>query len=279
MEERFYAVTIETEGEIPDEVDDATDTLIEAFTELGALGSSVSTGGIAGGVGGTFSVEASDPVMAASRGAAIFMDACTKASIPVTEIVLLEVMHERYQQVVLEAPPPELVGVSEIAELLGVSRQRVGELRRQPGFPAPIAELRAGPVWSRPSLDRFLRSWPRKPGRPRDLRGAISNLHVEMLRSARNFQAHTRDSRSPDADAIMRPLRERYPEKWHDQAELQQQLDDLVREGLLELVPSKAVPRMNTYRLTPEAWRLLDEIDAELERLSPRGTTGQPQRA
>jgi hypothetical protein len=57
--------------------------------------------------------------------------------------------------------------VTEIATLLGVSRQRVSELRNRPDFPSPIAELAAGPVWTRTSLNQFIESWPRRPGRPR----------------------------------------------------------------------------------------------------------------
>ena len=36
--------------------------------------------------------------------------------------------------------PLELMGVAEIAELFGVSTQRVDQLARQPGFPRPVAE-------------------------------------------------------------------------------------------------------------------------------------------
>ena len=41
----------------------------------------------------------------------------------------------------------ELVGPKEVADLLGVSRQRVTQLARQPGFPKPVAVLKAGKIW------------------------------------------------------------------------------------------------------------------------------------
>jgi len=66
----------------------------------------------------------------------------------------------------LARPPDRYVGVSEIAQMLGVSRQRASELRTRPGFPAPIADLASGPVWTRGSLDRFISTWERRPGRP-----------------------------------------------------------------------------------------------------------------
>jgi chromosome partitioning protein len=44
----------------------------------------------------------------------------------------------------------QLLGLSEVAELLGSSRQTVGNWRqRRPGFPRPVAELKSGPIWRR----------------------------------------------------------------------------------------------------------------------------------
>ena len=58
---------------------------------------------------------------------------------------------------------PELVGVAEIAEMLGVSRQRVHQLVRAKtiGFPRPVAELSAGAIWAREDVEK----WARKTGR------------------------------------------------------------------------------------------------------------------
>jgi hypothetical protein len=64
--------------------------------------------------------------------------------------------------------PRDLVGAAEAAVMLGVSRQRVGQLVERPDFPAPIARLSAGPVWTRTSIEAFGQSWTRKiTGRPR----------------------------------------------------------------------------------------------------------------
>jgi hypothetical protein len=61
---------------------------------------------------------------------------------------------------------PELVGISEIADLLGVTRQRASALQTSSGFPAPVAVLRSGPVWRRGDLATFTDAWTRRPGRP-----------------------------------------------------------------------------------------------------------------
>jgi predicted DNA-binding transcriptional regulator AlpA len=64
--------------------------------------------------------------------------------------------------------PQDLVGATEAAHLLGVSRQRVAQLAERPDFPAPIARISAGPVWTRASVHAFMKRWARKiTGRPR----------------------------------------------------------------------------------------------------------------
>ncbi|MFV2017942.1 hypothetical protein [Micromonospora sp. LOL_023] len=43
----------------------------------------------------------------------------------------------------------ELVGAWELAEMLGVTRQRAWVISRHRDFPAPVAKLRMGDVWNR----------------------------------------------------------------------------------------------------------------------------------
>lgn len=61
-----------------------------------------------------------------------------------------------------------LVGTSEIAKLLGVTRQRVDEITRTAAdFPAPEVELASGRVWTRAAVEYWIASHPdRRPGRP-----------------------------------------------------------------------------------------------------------------
>ena len=52
-----------------------------------------------------------------------------------------------------------LVGVAEIAELVGVSKQVIANWRsRKADFPPPVAELKSGPVWSRDAILEWARS-------------------------------------------------------------------------------------------------------------------------
>jgi predicted DNA-binding transcriptional regulator AlpA len=56
---------------------------------------------------------------------------------------------------------PEVAAVAEIAELLGVSRQRVYRLIERSDFPQPIAELSVGRVWRTTDIQK----WARRTGR------------------------------------------------------------------------------------------------------------------
>lgn len=53
---------------------------------------------------------------------------------------------------------PDLIGIGEIARLMGVSRQYVDRLSRQdPNFPEPALELASGRAWKRQAIDGWLR--------------------------------------------------------------------------------------------------------------------------
>lgn len=57
----------------------------------------------------------------------------------------------------------ELVSTVEIADLLGVTRQRVDQLSRSEGFPEPKAELAIGRVWDRAAVVVWAQATGRLP--------------------------------------------------------------------------------------------------------------------
>lgn len=60
-----------------------------------------------------------------------------------------------------------LGGVSEVARHLGISRQRVNDIRQRNDFPQPVADLSSGPVWDMDEIERWTSSGARRgPGRP-----------------------------------------------------------------------------------------------------------------
>ncbi|WP_436536079.1 helix-turn-helix transcriptional regulator [Actinoplanes sp. HUAS TT8] len=52
---------------------------------------------------------------------------------------------------------PMLMGSREIAERLGLCRQRIQQLADRPDFPAPYQELRMGRVWWRSDVETWIR--------------------------------------------------------------------------------------------------------------------------
>ena len=61
----------------------------------------------------------------------------------------------------------ELLGLAEVAELLGVTKRTATRYAQRSDFPEPIARLRAGPIWLRKDVVAWARSGPPpRPGRP-----------------------------------------------------------------------------------------------------------------
>lgn len=59
-------------------------------------------------------------------------------------------------------PSSDLMGAAEIGRLLGVSRQRVQQLVRTDGFPAPVAVLDMGKVWDGNEVRSWAEGYARK---------------------------------------------------------------------------------------------------------------------
>lgn len=57
----------------------------------------------------------------------------------------------------------ELLSTVEIAELLGVTRQRIDKLSRSDEFPAPVAALAIGRVWTRADVVEWAKQTGRLP--------------------------------------------------------------------------------------------------------------------
>ncbi len=65
--------------------------------------------------------------------------------------------------------PPELMGTTEIAALLGISRQRVLKLAEDApgnGFPEPLATLTMGKVWDGARVRKFAAGYAPRARRP-----------------------------------------------------------------------------------------------------------------
>ena len=120
-----------------------------------------------GNVSIDMTVEASTARQAIDRA----LKAITKAArdAGASDVVLgVELMTEAEQERRLTTPQiPELCGLSEVGDILGVTRQRAGQLASDnDDFPPAVARLKAGPVYVKWQVEAFKSRWARRAGRP-----------------------------------------------------------------------------------------------------------------
>jgi len=151
-----WSVRIELAGEFTEE---------NAERITAALANSApATGFSRGELDVQFCVEAGSAHDAVKKGVNLLMAALKRPS----RIVGVEVLSmEDLDRTIAESNAPDLVGVSELARLLKVSKQRISKISSAAEFPKPIAKLAAGPIWRKIAIARFTEGWERRPGRPR----------------------------------------------------------------------------------------------------------------
>lgn len=169
----------------------AHDDLVSVAVEqlwplLEALGShSPAVGGGGDRYDGQFTVEAPDVASAMTKALRLWRKAAEAAGLPAWPIIHAEIQTAAEQERLLAEPQPELVGVSEIAAILGTTRNRAWQVTKKVDFPAPLAELAGGPVWALPVVARFLEQWPRRrgpaPGTSRARRDSAPDIVVTSV--------------------------------------------------------------------------------------------------
>lgn len=55
--------------------------------------------------------------------------------------------------------PDDILGTSEVAAVLGVSKQRIHALRKDKRFPTPFKSIASSPLWDKREVDAFLKQW------------------------------------------------------------------------------------------------------------------------
>jgi len=163
--------------------DNRVGDLLDALAEWGAVAS----------VGLTewavrLTVEADSIGKAVSQAQAIVLDEVHRCRWPAWEVERIEAIEADRLGAQLEVSNfPDIVGPGEAAEILGVSRQRVHELRSTGQFPRPMVELGIGAVWLRATIESFGEHRARKPGRrPKTVVDAANQILVleEIKRDA-----------------------------------------------------------------------------------------------
>ncbi len=194
-----WSIHIEAVGTEPADLDAGADELLDL---LAVRGGSVTSTIDGTRYGATFSmnfpadieavegVELEEPFTETAAAVAhwaceYFRTASKLAGLPAWPIVRCEVLTDEELDRELATPNfPELVGVAELADILGVSRPRASQIQTSAAFPDPVAVLRAGPVWTRPSINHFLEHWERRGGRPKkDVTGPNSRAATRTRRA------------------------------------------------------------------------------------------------
>ena len=141
-------------------IEDLFEPLHEELKEFGASLSFDETQ-----VSATIGVNAVTAAQASVEAERIVKRAVARAWNARMNVILLEAQTmEKLTADLQKSNYVEMVGVSEIAELFGVSRQRASQIAGRRDFPAPYAQLKAGPIWMRDSLNNVLGTWSRKSG-------------------------------------------------------------------------------------------------------------------
>ena len=119
---------------------------------------------------------------ALGKGSEIIQKALVEAGLLDWPVVRVEaVRQDRLKAELYEPPVPEVLGVAEVAKLLGVTRQRLAVIRREhEDFPRPFTELAATPLWYREAIEEWRKNWDRRPG-PRPIGLAVAGIGPALL--------------------------------------------------------------------------------------------------
>ena len=159
-----WTVTIEAVGPAGSEAvgPDVGDSLAEALPN--AVGHAR-----ANRYGASFEVDAATVRQALDRALEAWARVIRQLWLPRWPLERLDVVTTaEHDRLLAEAARPEVVGLTEVSALLGVSRLRATELVRQEGFPRPVAELDTGPVWVLADVATFRQQWSDRARRPRE---------------------------------------------------------------------------------------------------------------
>jgi hypothetical protein len=147
------------------------DQLPDLLADSGAKGAAASVS--KDRIQATFTIQANGPAEAIEKGLAAWREAAKRIGLRVSVWPVTRAGAATYDELeadIAATALPRLVGVAEVAEMLGVTKQRVSALKEERWFPRPLALLASGPVWSAAGIEKFSKDWKRRPGRPPTIR-------------------------------------------------------------------------------------------------------------
>jgi predicted DNA-binding transcriptional regulator AlpA len=176
-----WTVYIETEAPEhesadPDEQIGRADVLMDLLGDLAAVPAANDTSWSV-----YVSLDAPSAEVATATATEAVSKAADKAELPLWPIVRIETVRSHLLDSDNMQPNfPDIVGSQEVTELLGITRQRLHELRTTGRFPEPMMQLAATPVWMRAAIDSFAATWDRRPGRRANVREIVADLDKIM---------------------------------------------------------------------------------------------------
>jgi predicted DNA-binding transcriptional regulator AlpA len=154
---------------------------------------------------------------------------------------------------------PHLLGVAEIAAMLGLSRQRVNQLIQADDFPAPEAELSAGRIWSRAAVETWVAAHPARAtaagGDP--MFGRFSPEARGVVIRAQEEARTLRHSYIGTEHVLLALLSDAAPSTHQRFAELGIERDDVIAHVLL-LSPSGESAPVGHIPFTPRSKQILE---------------------
>jgi hypothetical protein len=180
-----WMLTFEVAGVEPALLENGLDRLVDLLEPFGgAVSATLDRGGytatfaVAETTGEGVQLETATDVV--SFGQELLSRLAAEGEVPAAPIVHAEVSTSAEHEARMSRLAfPELVGVSELAELLDITHSRATALVRSKDFPMPVAELQSGPVWRRDVLQRFAGDSSHRPSRPRRQDSYSANFYDE----------------------------------------------------------------------------------------------------
>lgn len=140
------------------------DNIFDTLDELAEYGAAMGISSDYTSAHVTMTIRAADPISAAKKALNVIgnVQAIEKVSVEDVRVVT----PERFDAENAKPIFPPVVGYAEIAQMIGVSRQRARQLSNTPKFPHPVIETAQGPLYNQRAIELWAETRRTKPGRP-----------------------------------------------------------------------------------------------------------------
>jgi hypothetical protein len=156
-----WAISVEFDTESP-----LTPIQLNTLSDLGDLENVTVARRVSGGYT-LLDTRTGDPLRAAEDLAQLGVKWAAEMGIHADMVGISVLTNEQAEAEAMSPSIPPLASAADAAEILGISRQRVHQLSKQhPRFPAAIAQVAIGPLWTVDAIQWFASVWERRSGRP-----------------------------------------------------------------------------------------------------------------